>query len=103
MNVIPISKYFFHRGIYFSPWQTDGRSRYLTILNTVRFIGHYREKSDKKMTNAITMNIENNVRQMPPIQKNFKHVFPTSWEDMFVLYLQCFDAVGWAAGRASGL
>jgi len=21
----------------------------------------------------------------------------------FIMYLQCFDAVGWAAGRASGL
>jgi len=22
---------------------------------------------------------------------------------MFIIYLQCFDAVGWAAGRESGL
>jgi len=65
-----------------------------------RFIGHYREKSDKKMTNAIIMNIENNVRQMPPIQKKTSNMSSQPVGKTCLSYT--FSALTLLVGRQEG-
>ena len=61
------------------------------VGSLIPFYGNFLKEVLEKWLFVITLKIRYNTH-------NFHHNYPSQ-----SLCLQCFDAVGWAAGRASGL
>jgi len=90
-----------------SGWLAGGRSLFLLPCRLIDFYGHLATDGDGKLRcrGAMLLRRSSVISRTTGVRhyRNQVLYFYLFYFFLFFVCLQCFDAVGWAAGTASGL